>query len=119
MDREIIWAPPEWACPCFPIPEHGTEVLSMEYIIGALQDHLNKVTEADTTALGRALHVGHILVTMQSDEGDWPALLNVRTGAWIGEERSLTPVPLFKRMTAMLNSTEFDHVLQRAVSSKS
>jgi hypothetical protein len=119
MAVDIIWSPPEWACCCFPLPEPNAEVLSMDYIVGALQVHLNKVTEADTTALGRALHVGHILTTMQSRDGDWPAILNVRTGEWVGAERSLAPVPLFERMTAMLNTTEFDHVIQRAVSSKS
>jgi hypothetical protein len=86
----------------------------MEYIVHTLQVHLNQVTEADTTALGRALHVGHILTTMQSNEGNWPALLNVRTGEWIGNERSRAPIPLFERMTAMLGTTEFDHVLRKA-----
>ena len=84
-------------------------------IIDTLQAHINTVTEADTTALGRALHVGHMLTVMQSETGDWPAILNVRTGEWIGDERSLEPVPLFQRMTDMLGTTEFDHVLQTRI----
>ncbi len=114
MHAEIIWAPPEWACCCFPVPASDIEVLTMEYVIGALQAHLDSVTDADTTALGRALHVGHLLTTMQSDAGDWPAKINVRTGEWIGSERSREPIPLFQRMTAMLGTTEFDHVIRKA-----
>ncbi len=85
----------------------------MQDMIGFLQRHLDTVTDADTTALGRALHVGHLLTIMQSPEGDWPELFNARTGEWIGEKRTLAPAPLFDRMNRMLQSTEFDHVLQR------
>ena len=113
MHGEIIWAPPEWACCCFPVPEPTQEVLTMEYVISTLQAHLDSVTDADSTALGRALHVGHLLTVMQSEAGDWPARINVRTGEWIGDERSLDPVPLFQRMTAMLGTTEFDHVIRK------
>jgi hypothetical protein len=111
---EIIWSPPEWSCNCFPLPHTDHEVLELEYVVDAMQRLVDTVTEADTTGLGRSLHVGHMLTSMQSAEGNWPALFNARTGEWIGDERSVAPIPLLRRMNAMLNSTEFDHVIRRA-----
>ena len=109
-----LWAPPEWDCNCFPLPSEETEILTMEYVVSTLQSHIDTVTEADTTALGRALHVGHMLTLMQGADGQWPETFNARTGEPIGVGRTLAPVPLFRRMNAMLDSTEFDHTCEFA-----
>ncbi len=111
---ELILSPPEWAFNCFPLPEPDVDVLTMEFVISTMQAQIDLVTEADTSRLGRALHVGHLLTVAQSDAGDWPAVFNARTGESIGSERSLAPLPMFERMNLMLNSSEFDHVLKRA-----
>lgn len=108
------WSPPEWAKNCFPLPEEDAEVLTLSWLIPTLHAHIDTVTDADTTALGQALHVGHILVTMQGADGRWPALFNARTGETIGDERTFAPVPLFRRMNALLDSTEFDSACGRA-----
>jgi len=113
-EAELNLSPPEWEFNCFPLPAEGVEEITMAFVIDAMQAHVDTVTEADTTALGRALHVGHLLTVAQSDEGDWPARFNARTGEPLGPERTLLPLPLFERMNRMLSSTEFDHVLKHA-----
>ncbi len=111
---EIIWAPYNWSCCCFPLPAQDQELLDLQWVIDVLQAHVDTCTEWDTTALGRALHVGHLLTIMQAEDGTWPARFNARSGDADGETRSLAPIPLFQRMNRMLQSTEFDHVLKRA-----
>ena len=104
----MIWSPPEWVCCCFPLLREDATLLTMDWLIPTLNAHIDTVTEYDTVALGQALHVAHILVTMQGADGRWPAAFDAQTGEEIGEERTFAPIPLFCRMNAMLNSTEFD-----------
>jgi hypothetical protein len=108
------WAPPNWACNCFPLPSAGVEVVSLDYIMTALDRHIASITEADSTALGAAMHVAHILVTLQGADGLWPARLNLRTGRGVGEARSAGPLPLMRRLNALLYSTEYDPAIRRA-----
>jgi len=110
----LYWSPPEWVYNCFPLPNEEAEVLTLDWLISTLHAHIDTVTEADTTALGQALHVGHMLVTMQGADGRWPASVNVRTGEPLSEARSFAPIPLFQRMNAMLDTTEFDNACARA-----
>jgi hypothetical protein len=112
--EEILWSPYHWSCNCFPLPAEDAEILDLQWVIDVLQKHVDTCTEWDTTALGRALHVGHLLTLMQAPDGTWPAIINGRTGDAIGEARTLAPIPLFQRMGRMLQSTEFDHVLKKA-----
>lgn len=115
MRRAIYyWSPPEWTRNCFPLPDEDAEILTLDWLIPTLHTHIDTVTEADTTALGQALHVGHMLVTMQGADGRWPATFNARTGEAIGDERTFAPISLFQRMNAMLDSTEFDSAVSRA-----
>jgi hypothetical protein len=108
------WTPPSWVCCCFPQPEPEVETVSLDYIMTALQQHTAQITEADSTALGAAMHVAHILVTLQGADGLWPARLNLRTGRGVGDGRSAAPVPLMRRLNQLLYSTEFDHSIDRA-----
>jgi hypothetical protein len=72
------------------------------------------VTDADSIALGPAMHVAHMLVMRQGADGLWPAALNARTGLPTTCERSAAPIELYIRLNAMLDTTEFDHVLKFA-----
>ena len=108
------WTPPGWACNCFPQPAANIEVISLDYIIAALDRHTATITEADSTPLGAAMHVAHMLVTLQGADGLWPAHLNLRTGRGTGEARSAAPIPLMRRLNALLYSTEYDPAISRA-----
>jgi hypothetical protein len=108
------WTPREWVCNCFPQPAAGVEVVSLEYIIAALDQHTANITEADSTPLGAAMHAAHILVTLQGTDGLWPARLNLRTGRGADEARSASPLPLMRRLNALLYSTEYDPIIRRA-----
>ena len=111
---EILWSPYQWSCGCFPIPTEGEELVDLQWVVDTLMAHVDTCTEWDTTALGRALHVGHLLTLMQAPDGSWPARLNGRTGDALDAGRTMAPIPLFQRMAQMLQSTEFDHVLKKA-----
>jgi hypothetical protein len=108
------WTPREWVCNCFPQPAAGVEVVSLDYILAALDRHTAAITEADSTALGAAMHAAHILVTLQGPDGLWPQQLNLRTGRGIGEARSAAPISLMRRLNALLYSTEYDYTIGRA-----
>jgi hypothetical protein len=107
-ESQIEWTPVEWMCCHFPYDEGRSETHGVDEIVEQLQAHIDTVTEADTSALGKALHVAHILVTMQGQDGGWPRTLNLRTGMAVGGERTVAPVAMLRRMNAMLGSTEFD-----------
>jgi hypothetical protein len=103
----LLKTPPEWVCNGFPRTEENAEVTALEDLIATLNALVDTVTEADSSALGTVLHVAHILVTLQGEDGRWPAVLNLRTGKPVGAQRSCAPVPLFHRLNALLRSTEF------------
>jgi len=108
------WTPPEWVCCGFPLTEANAEVVNLEEVMTTLGGLVDTVTEADTGPLGAVLHVAHILVTLQGEDGRWPAVLNLRTGGAVGRERSSAPIPLFRRLNALLRSTEFAHACRLA-----
>ncbi len=108
------WTPPAWVYNCFPQPATDVEVVSLDYIIAALDRHTANITEADITPLGAAMHVAHMLVTLQGADGLWPAQLNLRTGEEMGEARSAAPLPMMRRLNALLYSTEFNPTIRRA-----
>lgn len=89
-------------------------MVSLDWLVATLHAVLDTVTEADTCPLSRALHVAHMLVPRQGADGRWSTAYNACTGEEIGEERSFALVPLFRRMNAMLGTTEFDSSCSRA-----
>jgi len=107
------WTPPEWVCNRFPMPTPETEEVTLDYVIAAAQAEVDACTEQDTTPLGRVLHVAHMLVSQQGADGLWAAAFNLRTGEEISVERSSAPLPLFRRLNALLDSSEFDYSLRR------
>jgi hypothetical protein len=107
------WSPPEWVYNCFPMPTPETEIVTLAYVIAAMQAEADSCTEWDGTPLGRVLHVAHMLVSHQGIDGLWAARFNLRTGDPVGEERSGLPLPLLRRLNAILDSTEFDFTLRR------
>lgn len=102
------WSPLGWGCALFPLPGPDVEIVTMDFIVAALNAQADLITEADSTALGPALHVAHILKTWQGADGRWPDRVNLRTGQVVGEGRSLAPLALFRRLGDLLNSSEFD-----------
>ncbi len=107
------WTPPEWVYNCFPRPELETEVVTLDYVMEAMQAEIAACTEWDSTPLGRVLHVAHMLVSHQGADGLWAATFHLRTGKDVGVERSSAPLSLFRRLNAILDSTEFDFALRR------
>lgn len=112
MAKIAEWAPPEWAYNCFPLPNPEAEVVTLEFVIAAMQAQVDVCTECDWAPLGRVLHVAHMLVCHQGGDGLWATALNARTGEDIGDERTSAPLPLFRRLNAFLNTSEFDAALQ-------
>jgi hypothetical protein len=112
------WTPPSWSCHCFPLPDPDAEVVELDYIVTALIGHAAQITEADRTALGPAMHVAHMLVTLQGADGLWPAKLNLRTGRTADDARSAAPLPLMRWLNQLLYSTEFDPAIRRAVAAR-
>ena len=107
------WTPPEWVYNRFPMPTLETEVVTLDYVIGAMHAELDSCTEWDSTPRGRVLHVAHMLVSHQGADGLWAGVFNLRTAEEIGVERSSAPLPLFRRLNEMLDSSEFDFALRR------
>lgn len=115
MSSEVCaWSPRDWVCSLFPLPVPGVEVLALELLVRRLERMVDSCTEADYTDLHRALHVAHLLVARQGEDGGWPAVLNVRTGEAVGSAVSRAPVRLFRRLNTRLKSTEFDCACERA-----
>lgn len=108
------WTPPEWVYNRFPQSAPEAEIVSLDEVIVAMQAELDACTEWDSAPLGRVLHVAHMLVSHQGADGLWALTFNLRTGEEIGKERSRAPLPLMRRLNALLDSTEFDHSLRRA-----
>jgi hypothetical protein len=107
------WTPPEWVYNRFPMPASETEEVTLDYVIAAMQAEVEICTEWDSTPLGRVLHVAHMLVSHQGDDGLWAATFNLRTGDEVGIERSSAPLPLLRRLNSILDSSEFDFTLRR------
>ncbi|HLI49582.1 MAG TPA: hypothetical protein VKV18_12965 [Chthonomonas sp.] len=110
----VSWAPPEWFCNSFPLEAPDQRVMTMERLIALLQALLDLTSEADYTPLQKVLHVSHILVTMQGDDGLWPAEFDLITAAPLSDKRSDAPLALFQRLNTMLASCEFEHSLRCA-----
>jgi hypothetical protein len=108
----VEWTPPEWVYNRFPMPAPQMEEVTLDYVIAAMQAETDTCTEWDSTPLGRVLHVAHMLVSHQGADGLWPATFNLRTAEEIGTERSSAPLLLFRRLNALLDSSEFDFALR-------
>jgi hypothetical protein len=107
------WTPPEWVYNRFPMSSLETEAVTLDYVIAAMQVETDSCTEWDSTPLGRVLHVAHMLVSHQGDDGLWASVFNLCTGEEIGVERSSAPLPLLHRLNSILDSSEFDFALRR------
>lgn len=108
------WTPPEWVYNCFPQPEPGREVVTLDYVMEAMFAEADTCTEWDGNPLGRVLHVAHMLVSHQGRDGFWPASFNMRTGDDIGTDRRAAPADLMRFLNKELDSTEFDFAIRRA-----
>jgi hypothetical protein len=108
-------APLDWAYANFPLPSEGEESLSMEWLVNVAYVLIDRAEETGNEAhFGPVLHWAHILKSEQGPAGDWPALVNARTGAVIGAARTREPGRLLARLDALLDSSEFETAVARA-----
>jgi hypothetical protein len=110
-----VAAPLEWAYELFPLPAEGEEILSLEWVAEVAHSLFN-LTEAtgDEACFGPTLHWAHRFVITQSQEGDWPLLVNARTGEVVSTQRTRKPVEFLARLGDLLDSSEFEHAVARA-----
>ncbi|HZP80314.1 MAG TPA: hypothetical protein VFB21_01630, partial [Chthonomonadaceae bacterium] len=101
-------APPDWYYSGMPLAGPDEEIVTLETALNVLHAQADRVTERDTSPLGGVLHVAHLLKSEQGADGQWPDTLNARTGQAVGSGRTIAPVTLFRRLNALLNSTEFE-----------
>ncbi len=108
-------APEEWAFHNFPLESEEQEELSLESVT---EVGLERVALARETGhrpyIGPVVHWAHILKVEQGPNGDWPAVINARTGQPVGERRTRRPAELLNALGEMLDSTEFDAAVRRA-----
>jgi hypothetical protein len=110
----VSWTSPFWVCNVFPQPTPDAEVVTLDYIIMALDRHTAHITEADSTPLGAAMHVAHMLMSLQGPDGLWPARINLRTGEAVGDSRSAAPVSMMRRLDELLDANEYEWTIRRA-----
>jgi len=108
-------APLDWAYELFPLPAEGEEIISLEWVAEVAQG-LFDLAEAtgDRAHIGPTLHWAHRFVITQGREGDWPFLVNARTGEVVTTQRTRKPVEFLARLGDLLQSSEFEHVVARA-----
>ena len=109
-----LLAPPEWYYHGFPLAAPDEESVALDEVVRhALRLVALAEASGDHTHLGMVPHWAHLLKIEQSAHGDWPAVVNARTGEAIGCLRTLAPLELFARLGHLLQSTEFDEALAR------
>lgn len=100
-------APPEWFYSLAPLDD-GAEDLDIDCLIAKLDARIAAHLRGEEIDIARALHVCHVLKAEQGEDGRWAAVVNARTGEAIGSARTLSPVPLFKILNKLLDSSEFE-----------
>jgi hypothetical protein len=115
---DICWSPPDWACSLFPLIGPQVEIVPLAYVVAVLHARIAAATESDTSPLGGVLHVAHLFKSQQGRDGTWPETLNARTGEAVGAGRTIAPVSVFRRLNALLNTTEFEAVCELAEASE-
>ena len=107
-------APPDWYYHLFPLTGEGEEI-EIDAVVRRAHGLINLARESNDQAhLGTVLHWAHLLKADQGKAADWPARVNARTGAALGEARTRSPLSLFARLGAILNSSEFEGALDAA-----
>ena len=102
-------APEDWSYHCFPIGNLLEEVISLDDVAAiGIKIVRAAIVSNDHTMVGMPIHWAHRFVNSQSDVGDWPLLVNARTGTVIsGKSRSL-PTMFLKELGELLQTSEFD-----------
>ena len=112
--NDYTYSPPEWLYNGFPLHNEDDDSIDLNLALIVCRELLAATTDSDFTPLGRALHIAHSLVTLQSEQGDWPIRWHGKTGEPIGPETSCEPLALFRQLKDRLKTTEFDRVIARA-----
>ncbi len=113
--EDLRVAPEDWAWHLFPRTEPGSEAISLEAVarLGLERVRRCQVT-GDRTPVGPVLHWAHLLKVEQASDGDWPALVDGRTGEALDQRRTTLPAELLSALGDLLDSTEFDAAVERA-----
>jgi hypothetical protein len=109
-------APPSWHLHGFPLREGYAEGISLDEVCSEAHRRLDRAEETgDGAHFGPVPHWAHLLKTEQAPDGSWPSWVNARTGEALGDQRTFAPALLLARLGAVLNSSEFDAAVARAV----
>jgi hypothetical protein len=108
-------APTDWYYHLLPLPAPSEETLSLDWVAVVAGELMDRAEASGEPAECEAvLHWAHLLKLEQGTEGDWPAVVNARTGEALGEERTRKPAAVLARLGELLDSTEFDTVIALA-----
>ena len=107
-------APPDWFYSLAPLDGDGSERLDMDVLIETLLERAKAYVAGRDIDLPHVLHICHVIKSEQCEDGRWPAVVNAMTGVAIGPERTASPVPLFRLLNEILDSTEFQYAVELA-----
>jgi hypothetical protein len=108
-------APLDWAYAHFPLQREDDPILSLEWVVSEALVRIDRAEQTgDETHFGPVLHWAHILKAEQSPEGDWPSLVEARTGAAVGTARTRSPAALMARLDAFFDAAEYEAAIARA-----
>ena len=94
---------------------NAAEKLRLEWVVRIAHERIDRAAETgDEAHTGPVLHWAHILKIEQGPNGDWPTLINARTGAAVGADRTRVPAGLMARLDALHDSTEFEAAIALA-----
>lgn len=115
MKPVYVAAPLEWAYELFPLRSESEEILSLEWVAEVAHGLVDLAeSTGDQAHIGPTLHWAHRFVITQSQEGDWPHLVNARTGEVVSTQRTRKPAEFLARLGDLLDSSEFEHAVARA-----
>jgi hypothetical protein len=102
-------APSDWHYHLFPLEAVGEETLSLDWVTDAAMRLMERgVGNRDEAEYEAVPHWAHLLKLEQGPEGDWPAVVNARTGEALGAERTRKPAAMLARLGELLSTTEFE-----------
>jgi len=108
-------APNDWYYHLFPLQGEENEALSLDWVVETALQLIDRTrATGDEAHFGPTLHWAHLLKTEQGPDGDWPAVVNARTGAPLGPARTRAPATLLACLGELLQSSEFETAIARA-----
>ena len=101
--------PFDWYYHLLPLRAEGDEALPLDWVVERAAELISRAEATGEPAhFSPALHWAHLLKLEQGPDGDWPAVVNARTGEAIGTRRTRRPAEMLARLGQLLDSTEFE-----------